>query len=333
MARAETFEAVRGITGVDTQMAGRARVTSAYLLHASEPALVETGPTTSVHAVMEGLRSLGLGPPDLAHIVVTHIHLDHAGGLGRLASHFPAAGLWVHERGAPHMVDPTKLVKSAARVYGEERMAKLFGPVDPAPKERVRAVADGDSISLGGRNLEVLYTPGHASHHVSLIDSDTGALFTGDALGIHLPDVRVLRPATPPPDLDVEAGIQSIERIRGRAKGVLMFSHFGPVHEVEALCSLAVRRLRNWAHIVREALDDTDDLGRITELLVARTASDFQGLPEGTDLERYDILADMRVNAAGLVRYWRKRTEAESVDASPEDHRGARQRRTPQGRA
>ena len=317
MVRAETFEAAPRITGIDTQMAGRSKVTSAYLLPASEPALIETGPTTSVGAVHKGLRSLDLGPEDLAHIVVTHIHLDHAGGVGRLATSFPSAIVWVHERGAPHLVDPSKLVSSAARVYGEERMADLFGPVDPVPDARVRAVSEGDRIALGERALEVLYTPGHASHHVSLIDSETGALFTGDALGVHLPDVRVLRPATPPPDIDIELGVDSIRRIRSRARSVLMFSHFGPVTEVEELCSLAERRLRKWADIVREGLEETDDLDRIAALLTRRTAPDFaEPRSRGIDWERYDILADMRINAAGLVRYWKKRAEAERTAAT-----------------
>jgi glyoxylase-like metal-dependent hydrolase (beta-lactamase superfamily II) len=313
--RAETFEAALGITGIDTQMAGRTKVTSAYLLPAAEPALIETGPTTSVEAVLEALGSLGLGERDLAHIVVTHIHLDHAGGVGRLASSFPQATIWVHERGAPHLVDPSKLVSSAARVYGKQRMAALFGPVDPVPETRVRAVADKDRISLGGRTLDVMYTPGHASHHVSLVDLQTEAVFTGDALGVHLPDVGVLRPATPPPDIDIELGVDSIRRIKERARSVLMFSHFGPVAEVEELCSLAERRLRKWADIVREGLEEADDLDRIAALLARRTAPDFaEPRSRGIDWERYDILADMRINAAGLVRYWKKRAEADSTE-------------------
>src|SRR5438309_1546380 len=246
-------------------MAGRPTVTSAYLVRAAEPALVETGPTTSVEAVRAGLSALGLGPDDLAHIVVTHIHLDHAGGVGRLSSSFPSATIWVHERGAPHLADPAKLVASAARVYGEERMSELFGPVDPTPAARIRSIDEGDRVSFGDRSLEVMYTPGHASHHVSLVDSGSGALFTGDALGVHLPDVRVLQPATPPPDIDVELGVQSIERIRERAGSMLLFSHFGPVTEVEELCEIAASRLRRWAGIVREALEETEDLDRITE--------------------------------------------------------------------
>jgi len=310
----QTYQATTGIIGVDTRMAGRSRLTSAYLLEGSEPTLVETGPTTSVEAVTEGLRSLGLGPDDLAHIVVTHIHLDHAGGVGRLSRHFARALVWVHDRGAPHLADPRKLVASASRVYGEEKLRSLFGPVDPVPADRLRSVSEGDKIPLGERTLEVMYTPGHASHHIALVDGSSGAVFTGDALGIHLPDVQVLRPATPPPDIDIELGVESIERIRSRADSILLFSHFGPVQEVDELCSIASSRLRKWADIVRHALDQTDDLDRITELLEQATAPEFDQAREAgmaIDMDRYETLSSMRMNASGLVRYWKKRAEAE----------------------
>jgi glyoxylase-like metal-dependent hydrolase (beta-lactamase superfamily II) len=310
----ETYPAAVGITGVDTRMAGRSRLTSAYLLEGSEPTLVETGPTTSIEAVTAGLHSLGLQPEDLAHIVVTHIHLDHAGGVGRLSQRFPRALVWVHDRGVAHLADPQRLVASAARVYGEEQMRSLFGPVDPVPSDRLRSVSEGDRIPVGTRSLEVMYTPGHASHHIALVDSTSGAVFTGDALGIHLPDARVLRPATPPPDIDVEVGVRSIERIRARAESVLLFSHFGPVKEVDELCSIASSRLRRWADIVRDALDQTDDLDRITELLERQTSSEFDDAKDAgieIDMERYETLASMRMNAAGLVRYWKKRADAE----------------------
>jgi glyoxylase-like metal-dependent hydrolase (beta-lactamase superfamily II) len=311
----QTYEAAKGVIGVDTLMARRPRVTSAYLLPSDEPALVETGPTTSVEAVNAGLESLGLGPEDLAHIVVTHIHLDHAGGVGTLSHRFPRATVWVHERGASHLVEPAKLVESAGRLYGRHRLLELFGEVEPVQPDRLRAVGDGDTMRFGERSLDVLYTPGHASHHIALVDSLSGAVFTGDALGIHLPDVRVLRPATPPPDIDVEQGIASIERIRFRAKTVLLFSHFGPVSEVEELCSIASSRLRKWAEIVREALDETEDLDRITELLEHRTADEFVDAAEGDGnfgVDRYDVLSSTRMNAAGLVRYWTKRRTQEA---------------------
>lgn len=307
---AETFEVLPGIIGIDTRMAGRERVTSAYLLTGEEPALVETGPTTSHEAVAAGLGALGVGPQDLAHVVVTHIHLDHAGGVGTLSGRFPRATIWVHDRGAPHLADPVRLVRSAGRVYGEERLGELFGPVEPVSSARLRSLSDGDRLSLGQRALDVMYTPGHASHHICLVDSQTGAVFTGDALGIHLPDAGVLRPATPPPDIDVELYVQSIERIRERARSVLMLSHFGPVAEVEGICSLAISRLRRWARIVREAMDLTRDLDHIAQALEEGTDSELdEARARGVDLERYEILASVRTNAAGLMRYWEKQEE------------------------
>jgi glyoxylase-like metal-dependent hydrolase (beta-lactamase superfamily II) len=308
-----------GITAIDTRMAGRHMVTSAYLIAADQPTLVESGPTASLDAVIEGLGELGIGPRDLANVVVTHIHLDHAGGVGRLAHGFPTATVWVHDRGAPHLADPSRLVASAGRVYGEERMERLFGAVDPVPADRLRAIDEGDRIDLGDRALDVLYTPGHASHHVALADSETGAVFTGDALGIHLPDVRVLRPATPPPDIDVEAYVASVEAIKHRARTALLFSHYGPVEEIDELCDLAAARLKKWAGIVRGAMDDRQDLERIAEVLRAGTADEFEDAEPGSGgLDRYEILGDMQANAAGLVRYWTKRDErAAEEDEAP----------------
>ena len=314
----ETFEAASRLTAIDTKMTGRFRVTSAYLVGAREPALVETGPTTSADAVTEGLRSLGLGADDLAHVVVTHIHLDHAGGVGHIAARFPRATVWVHERGARHLADPTRLIGSAAQVYGGmDRLLDMFGPMDPVDAGRIRTIGEGDRVDLGDRALDVMYTPGHASHHVSLVDSESGALFTGDALGIHFPDVGVLRPATPPPDIDVELAVESIERIRGRAESALMFSHFGPVREVDELCGVAADRLRAWAGIVREAMEATDDLDRIAEILAARTAPEFDAVGASEEgRERYEVLSGSRMNAAGLVRYWTKRREREAEAAA-----------------
>ncbi len=305
-----TFEVQAGITAIDTFYGGRERYTAAYLLKADEPTIVETGPTTSVEPVVAGLERLGVGPGDLANIVVTHIHLDHAGGVGRLAARYPRARVWVHERGARHLADPTRLVASAARIYGEERMASLFGPVDPVPADRIRSLADGDQIALGGRVLDSFHTPGHASHQVALVDSSTGAVFTGDALGIHLPDLPGLRPATPPPEFDVELAVDSIERIRARARSVLLFAHFGPIAEIDRICDLAERRIRSWAEAVRAALTWTEDLDEVTALLEEQARADVEtGAEAALDLERFEILSSVRMNAMGLIRYWKKREE------------------------
>lgn len=321
-----TFEVQPGITAIDTFYGGRERYTAAYLLAADRPTLVETGPSRSVEPVVAGLDRLGIGSDDLAQIVVTHIHLDHAGGVGRLRDRFPGATVFVHERGVRHLADPARLVASATRLYGEDQMDALFGPVQPVPSERLVALADGDRIELGGRELLVDHTPGHASHQVALTDSSTGAVFTGDALGIHVPDLPVLRPATPPPDVDVEAAVASIERIRGRARSVLLFAHFGPIVEIERTCDLAVRRLHAWANAVRDELARTDDPDEITARLEREARRDIETGAEATlDLDlledRLRLLSSVRMNALGLIRYWRKRAERER-DAAPSTKAG-----------
>jgi len=319
-ARRATFAVADGLSAIDTVMTGRFLVTSAYLLDAVEPALVETGPSTSAEHVERGLAQLGMGPGDLAHVIVTHIHLDHAGGAGTIARRYPNARLWVHERGAPHLADPTKLVASTARTYGEDRMRRFFGVVEPVPAERLTAISDGDRIPLGDRDLSVFATPGHASHHVCLEDSRTGAVFAGDALGVHLPDVGVLRPATPPPEFDIELAVESIERIRDHARTMLLLSHFGPVEETDALCDLAIRRIRGWGNAVREALRTTDDIEEIAAILERRGAAEYlEDSGEPIDMERYDVLSSIKMNAAGLARYWRKRAEREAAERTAPD--------------
>ncbi|HEV3475657.1 MAG TPA: MBL fold metallo-hydrolase, partial [Actinomycetota bacterium] len=300
-------QVAEGIQAIDTEMFGRDRMTSAYLVEAREPAIVETGPTTSVEAVRKGLEALGVGPNDLAHIVVTHIHLDHAGGAGALAPHFPRAAVWVHERGAPHLADPTKLVASASRVYGETRLQELFGPVHPVPADRLRSLRDGDRVPLGDRDLEALYTPGHAGHHVALADSASGGIFVGDAVGVFLPDVGVLRPATPPPEFDLELAVGSVERIAGREPPLLLFSHFGPSPKVADLCRLAIDRLRAWTDVVAAALRETDQLPEVVKRLRTGTADDVRTDRWGEDtLERYELLSSYEMNAMGLIRYLEK---------------------------
>ncbi|MGH2674785.1 MAG: MBL fold metallo-hydrolase [Actinomycetota bacterium] len=298
-----TFDAAEGIRGIDTAMFGRPRLTSAYLIEAREPALVETGPTTSVQSVRDGLAALGIGAEDLAHIVVTHIHLDHAGGAGALAPHFPSATVWVHERGAPHLAEPSRLVASAGRIYGERRLLELFGPVHPIPGDRLRAVQDGDTLDLGDRRLEVLYTPGHAGHHVAFLESRTRGVFVGDALGVFLPDVGVLRPATPPPEFDLELAVASVERIRDAHPSAILFSHFGPSPDVAELCERSIDRLRRWTAAVEDALREVDRLPDVVQRLRSATES-LDVLPDRDDDSlRYEFLSSYEMNAMGLIRY------------------------------
>ena len=197
---------------------------------------------------------------------------------------------------------------SATRAYGEQRLSSLFGPMKAVAGERIRALDDGDIVDLGSRQLTALYTPGHASHHVAIQDSSTGVVFTGDAVGVHLPDVPVLRPAAPPPEFDVEQAVASIERIRQHARGSLMFSHFGPVGSVDDTCAEAVRRIKEWSEIVRIAMTKTQDIGELSSALRRATSGDLENVTP-TDQERFEILGSYDLNAAGLSRYWNNRAK------------------------
>lgn len=176
------------VYAIDTRMSGYAGITAGYLVRSERPCLVETGTATSAARVIEALAGLGLGPSDLATIVVTHIHLDHAGGVGHLAAAFPGADVVVHEAGARHLADPSRLMGSARRVFGDDVVDTVLGELRPTAADRIRTLGDVGSVDLGGgRRLDAFHAPGHATHHVGLVDSTSGDLYVGDAAGIYLP--------------------------------------------------------------------------------------------------------------------------------------------------
>jgi len=308
-------QSLPGIVPIDTLMTGRERVTCAYLVDGPEPLLVEAGPATSASPVTRALNEAGVAPGDLAHLVLTHTHLDHAGGTGDLARAFPAAKIWIHGGAARHLADPGRLIASASRVYGEEGVRTLFGLPTPVDPERIRPLEGGDTISLGRRALTALSTPGHASSHLALQDSDSGVVFTGDAVGVHLPGVDALRPAAPPPEFDLDQAVASIETIASHARGALLFAHFGPVEDVEGTCDEAIATLRHWSDAVRVAVSAGRDPDGIAEDLAIIAREQERALSEG-DLERFEIIGSFRINALGLSRYWHTRTQA-APEAGP----------------
>jgi glyoxylase-like metal-dependent hydrolase (beta-lactamase superfamily II) len=309
-----SFAVADGITAIDTVMAGERELNSVYLVSAAEPLLIETGPSADADRLASALTELGIGGLDLAHVVVTHIHMDHAGGVGDLLQRFPRARVWVHEVGAKHLADPTRLVASTARTYGEERMMTLFGGMRSAPADRIVAVADGDILDLGDRRLRAVYTPGHASHHIAVVDERSGAVCSGEAIGSYLPWAPVFRPALPPPEVDLEAAHASIARIRALRPSTLLTSHFGPVPDPAGALTIAEDRIDVWASDVRDVLeaDPEADVDTITARLGERARADF-ARDAGTPIDevRYDVLGSIRMNAQGLGRYWRTRWERE----------------------
>ncbi|MFN2390284.1 MAG: MBL fold metallo-hydrolase, partial [Actinomycetota bacterium] len=292
---------------IDTHMHGHPELTGAFVIAGEKTALVETGPRSTVEHVLSGLEAHGVDSLDL--IVVTHIHLDHAGAAGTLAARFPGATVCVHPVGAPHLVDPSKLWSSAARIYGADEMEALWGGIDPLPSERLRVVEDGDVIDLGGRSLTAYATPGHAGHHHVYLDDRTGILFAGDALGVRLPGVPGIRPTTPPPEFDLELALTSIERVRGLQPHALWFTHYGPTQSsVDEVCAEASAVLRRWAGWVEEARRADRDLEGVTAFVRARARAWASADPAVE--ERLESASSYRMNASGYMRYFDKRSRA-----------------------
>jgi glyoxylase-like metal-dependent hydrolase (beta-lactamase superfamily II) len=294
---------------IDTLMAGYDGITAGYLIRAGRPCLVETGTAPSAPVVRDALAALGVGPADLATIVVTHIHLDHAGGTGDLARMFPQAEIVVHERGARHLADPERLMASARRVYGDELDA-LFGALAPTPAERIRAVGGTGLIDLGGgRRLESHYAPGHAKHHVGLIDSVSGDLYVGDAAGVYIPETADMRPATPPPDFDLGIALASLRMFAALQPTRLLFSHFGPVPAVAEALDRAAAEISVWVDETRRAWNEGLGLDHAAAMVAERTRGRYAVLAADADptlAAKYERISSTTGNVAGILRWLEK---------------------------
>jgi glyoxylase-like metal-dependent hydrolase (beta-lactamase superfamily II) len=294
-----------GVYQIDTFMAGYERITAGYLIRGERPCLVETGTAPSAPVVRDALAGLGIGPADLATIVVTHIHLDHAGGTGDLAGMFPGAEVVVHERGARHLADPDRLMASARAVWGDE-LDQLFGTLAPTPAERIRAVDQTGTIDLGGgRRLDSHYAPGHARHHIALIDSVSGDLYVGDAAGVYIPDTGDLRPATPPPDFDLDTALASLRAFAALRPVRLLFSHYGPVDEVTETLDRSAEEINVWVDETRRARNHGLDLDHAVAMVAERTRQRYAVLRDADPVmaEKYDRTSSTAANVAG-ISHW-----------------------------
>lgn len=271
-------------------------------------ALVDPGPATSLEGLRLRLSALGAAFADVSCILLTHIHLDHAGGSGVLVRDHPRIRVHVHERGAKHVIDPSRLLDSATRLYGEE-MERLWGEVAPVPASSLVVLEGGEKLALGGRTVRVEYTPGHAWHHVSYLDEPSGIAFVGDTAGERFHDAPYVLPVTPPPDIDLEAWTASIEQIRAWDAQLLFVTHFGacsrPAWHLDALET----ELADWAGRVRASLDDArtdaERAGQFAEEIHERMAA---RVPAAV-LDLYRAGAP-DAGWHGLARYWRKRLGA-----------------------
>jgi glyoxylase-like metal-dependent hydrolase (beta-lactamase superfamily II) len=298
---------------IDTRMAGYQGITAGYLIRSSRPCLVETGTSTSAPVVRAALAALGIAPADLATVVVTHIHLDHAGGVGDIAAMFPAAQVVVHEKGARHLADPSRLMASARMVYGDA-LDVLFGELAPVPADRLRTLDDVGVVDLGdGRRLESYYSPGHARHHVGLVDSANGDLYVGDAAGVYIPETGDLRPATPPPDFDLEVALASIARFASLGPSRLLFSHYGPVSDVAATLERSAEEISVWVSHTRAARGAGMDLDHAVEAVRQRTMSRYSSLAPDADpavAEKFERLSGAAANVGGIWHWLDKLEQA-----------------------
>jgi glyoxylase-like metal-dependent hydrolase (beta-lactamase superfamily II) len=291
---------------IDTRMAGYDGITAGYLIHSQRPCLVETGTATSAPVVRDALAQLGIGADDLATVVVTHIHLDHAGGAGDIAAMFPAAQIVVHQRGARHLADPSRLMAGAREVYGDA-LDRLFGVLAPVPADRIVALDDTGTIDLGGgRRLDSHYSPGHAKHHVGLIDSDSGDLYTGDAAGVYIPETADVRPATPPPDFDLETALGSLRKFAALQPSRLLFSHYGPVSEVAETLNRSAEETRVWVEQTGQARAAGLDLDHAVAMVRERTNARYAALRPGGDpglATRFERISSTALNVAGIMHW------------------------------
>ncbi len=298
-------------TVIDTKMHGLDGITGTFLVTGDGTALVETGPKSVVHNVVGALEEAGIDRLDW--IVVTHIHLDHAGAAGTLAQRFPEATIAVHPVGAPHLVDPAKLWSSASRIYGDD-MERLWGGIDPIAPERIKTIDDGDIIDLGGRSLAAVETPGHASHHHAYLDSETGIMFTGDAMGVSPQGINAFRPATPPPEFDLDATLSSIQKIRRIEPTALWLTHYGPTDVgVDEACAQATDVLNQWAGWVEKARSSGNDLDQVTASVQRAAAQELEGALPEDDAARMEMTTSYRMNVSGYLRYFDKREKAQQA--------------------
>jgi glyoxylase-like metal-dependent hydrolase (beta-lactamase superfamily II) len=294
-----------GVIEVDTLLGGWERVTAGYLIDGPAPVLVETGSQSSVPVLLEALGTLGIAASDLAGVAVTHIHLDHAGGVGDVARAFPKATVYVHPNGARHLADPTRLIDSASRVYGS-LLDSLYGRLDPTPTERIHVLEDGEAIQVGpGRELVAVDSPGHAKHHVALHDSLSGVLFAGDAVGVKLPDGGVLRPSTPPPDFDLDQALDSLHRFGERSPAGIALAHYGLLDQPADLLEEAEGTLRRWAEVAEAAFRSGAD---VADALATTFAHDLDGVAD-EHRRKLEVMNGVHSNAAGLTRWLSRRAE------------------------
>ncbi len=287
---------------------GEEEIIGSYLLAGgNELAIIDPGPGSMIEALLDAIRQAGFEPHDVTHLLATHVHLDHAGSVGSLVKYMPRAKVYAHSKGVPHLLDTTKVVASATRIYGD-RMKQLWGEIESTPAERLQAIENEDVVHTAGRRLEVRYTPGHAVHHVIFFDASSGDLFAGDTAGVRLQGVDYVRPPTPPPDIDLEAWINSMNIIKELRPDVLYLGHFGATRTVEQHLQRLREQLGRWGNFVLQAMRAGKEEKEILRMLIEYTEPELLHLTNDIRaVNRYEIATNYAMTVQGYMRYWRKK--------------------------
>jgi glyoxylase-like metal-dependent hydrolase (beta-lactamase superfamily II) len=303
-----------GVTAVDTEYVHPGHAAAHIVQHAGRAAFVDVGTNDSVPYLLAALQALGIARDTVDYLLLTHVHLDHAGGAGRLLRELPNATAVLHPRGAPHLIDPAKLVAGSRAVYGEERFRRLYGEIVPLAPERVRVTRDGDTLSLAGRELEILHTPGHALHHQAFVDREHACIFTGDTFGISYRELDSPRgafiiPTTTPTQFDPAQLIASVDRLLSYSPEALYLMHFSRVTDVPRLGESLKAQIRELARLAEQSAAAPDraaairaGMGSLWRELAAR-----HGCPLPPERVLAVLEGDLELNTQGLIAWLDRR--------------------------
>jgi len=289
-------EVADGIYWLQAPVRGVSNVFSSYLIREPEGVLIEPGPSTAIPTIREAMKRLDMN--DLAYIMPTHIHVDHAGGAGSLAHLFPHAKVLVHPRGAKHVIDPANLIRSTREVWGEN-YEDYFGPVLPVPEAQLRVPEDGDVVHVNGRRIQVIYAPGHAPHNMAFYEDESRALFCGEALGLPGQGAEPFPlPAVAPPSFDQELYLETMDKLRRLKPRILFFSHGGVGSDPDRTISVAMENTRMLGDMILKALKEGQPIEAISSMLAEEAASRF-----GVHLSEMDL----SMTVGGYKLYFQKK--------------------------
>lgn len=295
-------------TVLDLNWMGRPHSIGAVLLESDgHNAILDPGPASTLETLRAQLQLRGLSVSDLDAILLTHIHLDHAGASGTLLGENPNLRVFVHNKGAAHLVDPSRLLASAGRLWGDD-LQRLFGETLAVPQENIQILDGAETVSVGTRKIEVIYTPGHASHHVTYFDEQEGVAFAGDTAGIRIANGPYIMPATPPPDIDLAVWEQSFAAILDRQPSKLFVTHFGYAENPAKHIADFRERLHLWAEITERAMQSSSDIAVALQFFLEQTQTEMREYLSEADAEQHAFTAGLPLSFLGLARHIRKRS-------------------------